>query len=648
MQFSYRPDIQGLRAIAVLLVFFSHAKSSLFGGGFIGVDVFFVISGYVITELLLKDYHQRGAIILHRFYARRLQRLLPALAFMLLVTVLISFFILTPSEQEYQYGTGISADYWMSNLFLLFSKVGYFQREAATNIFLHTWSLGVEEQFYLIWPFLILLGLGHFSGKDNGKTRLVPMLILTFIVSLLLSFWASQFSPKQAFYQMPARAWQFALGGLIAHRHVLRSHERLLDLSTVSINIVAATGLSLILGAAFWFDRLTPYPNWQVLVPTIGSALLLLAWRQDNESMIGKLLSTKPLRWLGDISYSFYLWHWPVLFLTERIIALHTGWSVSLSLGATLMTASLSYYLVENPVRHNNRLIARPRQVILGALSMMVMVSALLAASSIYSGKLGSDPEYRKIVEARYQTPVVYKYGCDDWYRSAQVQPCVFGNPKASRKIVMIGDSILMQWFPAIAAYYVKNNWQLIVLTKSSCPMVNRSYYYENIRSYYTVCDLWRQQAIKFIRQIKPDVLIMGSASTYPFSREQWQQGTSEIVEQLLPAAGRIKLIAATPVLTINGQLCLERNYWYAKTMPGIPKQNCSNELHPSATWSWIREAVSGHSHVKFIELSKAICPGGVCSASNQGMIVYRDSLHLTEGFVLTIRSQLIAQLSKN
>lgn len=646
MKIGYRSDVQGLRAIAVLLVFFSHAQWPLFLGGFVGVDIFFVISGYVITRVLLREYQKQKTILLHRFYARRLQRLLPALAFMLLVTTLVSLIVLTPSEQLFQYGTAISAALWLSNFYLIFSDISYFGQEAGDNLFLHTWSLGVEEQFYLIWPILILAGLGYFSRKDNKVPRLAFILCLVLIVSLALSLFLSVTSAKQAFYLMPARAWQFASGALVAYWHSTKSFEQSLNPSTTIVNLVGVSGLGLILLSALWFDRATPYPNWQALIPTIGITLTLFAYRCNQVSHIERALSLQPLRWLGDISYSFYLWHWPILLFAGLLTPFYSGVNVLIALGATFAMASFSYYLIENPIRRNQRMLLAPKYVVGGALTAMLLIGLSLSVLRWHSDNLNLDPKQRQFVAIRHQVPVIYGYGCDEWYHSAQVRSCVVGNSHSKKKVVLIGDSVLMQWFPAIADLYASQDWQIVVLTKSSCPMVNRSFFYERIKSAYHVCDVWRERAVRTIVGLKPQVVIMGSASTYPFSKAEWQDGTRELFNQLLPYVGQIKLIAGTPRLGFDGPLCLARRDWLSKSLPDTYESTCSRELHSSESWSWLREVASEYSQVRFIDLSQDVCPASICSAKIHDTIVYRDNQHLTVDFVLAHKEMLGKQLS--
>lgn len=646
MHFKYRPDIQGLRAIAVLLVFFSHAHWSPFSGGFVGVDVFFVISGYVITRLLLKEYDQNRRITLNRFYARRLQRLLPALAFMLLLSTLISLFIFTPYEQLFQSKSAISASLWLSNIYFLYSDLDYFGRAATESLFLHTWSLGVEEQFYLMWPFIILIGVGHFSRGDRTP-NLASILLLTLCVSAMLSFALAFTSPKHAFYLMPPRSWQFALGALVAYSQATKTKGWSCHLSPLVSEWVALTGFLMILLGAMYYDNTTPYPNWQVSVPTIGTALMLLAYRHGKATFIGKTLSLQPIRWFGDVSYSFYLWHWPILLFCERLRPIQPSANTLFALGLTIMMATFSYYVIENRIRKDRRLLAFPKYAVWGSAFVMVFTCTSLYTFESYSDRQYSDPMQQKLASVRYTLPVLYKYGCDEWYTSTRVRQCAFGDKSSEKKAVIIGDSMLLQLFPAIVDHYTRRNWQLIVLTKSSCPMVNRPYFYTRINSIYHTCDIWRERAIQAITELKPQVVIMGSSSRYPFSRIDWLDGTREIIEQLLPVTAQIYLIAGTPSLGFDGPSCLARHAWLSKTFPIQSAPSCSRKLHLNESLGWLGEVATEYQKVQFIDLSDTVCPKGICSAKIDDWIVYRDFQHLTVEFVSTLKEHLGAQLSR-
>ena len=265
----------------------------------------------------------------------------------------------------------------------------------------------------------------------------------------------------------------------------------------------------------------------------------------------------------------------------------------------------------------------------------MLLVCASLLIFQSWSGKLYNDPEQLHLASYRNQFPVLYRHGCDDWYLSTRVRLCIFGDKTSDKRVVLIGDSILMQWFPAVANWFVNRNWQLIALTKSSCPMVNRSFFLKRINTAYRVCDIWREQAVKTIINLKPQVVIMGSSTNYPFSKTDWQDGTREILDQLVPYVGQIRIIAGTPRLGFDGPACLARRAWLSRFLPDLSDTSCSRKLNPSKTWAWLNEVVSGYPSVQLIEPSNIICPDHFCSARIKDTIIFRDDQHLSIDFVL-------------
>lgn len=278
----YRGDIEGLRAVAILLVVAAHARVPWLAGGFIGVDIFFVLSGYLITGLLIQEISATGNLRFAAFYARRFRRLMPALLLMLACICVFGWLLLPAPDQIRQANAAGSAAVWLSNFYFAFSSLGYFSPGAESNLFLHTWSLGVEEQFYLLWPLLVMLAVkGWKSTKRSvqiGRLKIAMLLMLA--LSLLLSVWWTYRSPDLAFYMMPSRAWQFALGALVfiyfsvpnAHKGDVRAHD---------IHNAALTrwggwlGLMMIVAAASALDGKTPYPGLWALVPSLGAAMIL-------------------------------------------------------------------------------------------------------------------------------------------------------------------------------------------------------------------------------------------------------------------------------------------------------------------------------------------------------------------------------------
>jgi peptidoglycan/LPS O-acetylase OafA/YrhL len=626
---SFRLDIQGLRALAVLLVFFAHAGWAPFSGGFIGVDVFFVISGYVITGFLLREYEDRGELRLRHFYARRLQRLLPALVIMVLLVSLVVALLLSERERAAHLDAGANALLWVSNFFFYFMQLDYFDAGVNENLFLHTWTLGVEEQFYLLWPLLLTAGLA------TASRRLLPGLLVGVVFATfgLCLYWAVS-DPNAAFYLVPARGWQFAIGGLVAwwHHGGGRAGDRV-------ASIASPLGLGLILSAAILLDAHSAYPRLNALAPTLGAAMLLLGGGPLN-----RLLSAGPAVWLGNVSYGFYLWHWPVLLLFGDLRPFYPGLTSTLALALTILLAALSYYLVEQPLRTDRRLLSRPGAVI--AASGVTMLAAILVVDrglANYPVEHGDD--VLAIQRAASVMPQPYLHGCDDWYRSAELKPCTYGDPDAAHTAVLLGDSIGLQWFAAVEAIVRERGWRLLVLTKSACPMVDYPYYYRVIRSEYTVCAQWRDKALVYIAGLEPDLLLIGSDGEYPFSQAAWREGSAAVLERLAPHAGQVALLAPSPRVSFDGPGCLARRARLAQLLPMAPVDGCREALRERPALSGLRTAAEARDNVDWIDMTQEICPGGICSARRGDDLVYRDQAHLAEQYVLSLKTALSAKL---
>ncbi len=529
----YRADIEGLRAIAILLVVAAHAGVPWLQGGFVGVDVFFVLSGYLITGLLLQEKLSTGTIQLLKFYVRRLKRLLPALLFMVFCISLAVVVLLAPFEHLEQLDAARATALWISNLYFAFRNLDYFGPAAEKNLYLHTWSLGVEEQFYLIWPvfMMLLLGAYRWQGTTQNMRRLVYGLGVTIWVCLLLSVFLSNTKPQWGFYLMPSRAWQFALGALA----LLVSTRMGSNTNTISnLEITQRTrfpmmasgwiGLALILGAALFLRPDASYPGAWALIPSVGAVLVLIAGSTTSKTTASKLLSIQPMQWTGRLSYSWYLWHWPILVLGKTAFPNGDGTNVVVLVVLSLGLAGFSYWAIESPIRHNMRLSARPRLTLVA--SVILMTGTVVGGSIWHQAATAwaNSPAQRVFAQVRLK-PLIYELGCDEWFYTPRILICSFGDKNAKRTAVLIGDSMMGQWFPAVSAIYAKRGWRLLVITKSACPMVEASFIYQRIGKQYTVCDEWRKAVLKELGSIKPDVVITGSASPYSFSKDQWTSG---------------------------------------------------------------------------------------------------------------------------
>lgn len=343
----YRSEIDGLRAVAVVPVILFHAGFEFFGGGFVGVDIFFVISGYLITTIILTEKEQ-GKFSIVNFYERRARRILPALFFVMLCCLPFAWILLIP-QQFIDFAQSLIAVSAFSSNLLFWQESGYFGTASELKPLLHTWSLAVEEQYYVLFPLFIML-----VWRFRKKTIFVLLLTIAFI-SFMVAEWGAYVRPSGTFYLLPTRAWELAIGALIAfYCYYKKQHVDLLISSRMISEIFGFLGISLICYSIFSFNNLTPFPSSFSLAPTIGTGLIILF--ATSETYVGKFLSSKIMVGIGLISYSTYLWHQPifVFFRHENIVHLDTSLLIVLSL-SSLLFGYISWKYVEAPFRNKKR-----------------------------------------------------------------------------------------------------------------------------------------------------------------------------------------------------------------------------------------------------------------------------------------------------
>ncbi len=617
----YRQDIEGLRAIAIFAVVGCHANLPLFIGGFVGVDVFFVLSGYLITGLLVKEISDTGRINFLAFYCRRLKRLLPGLSLMLLASSIAASAILAPHEQPAEALTAAFSVLWVSNIYFALQRLDYFD-SPDINLFLHTWSLSVEEQFYLVWPLLILL-------FARTKTHLIYWLVLVFFVSLILCVFISAANPQAAFYLMPTRSWQFALGG-IAWSLSPFDGKRFVLLR----QMVGYAGLILILVSVLYIHEGITYPGIAALIPSLGAALVIFSGQS-------KLLSAKPLQAIGRVSYSWYLWHWPVLILGGVVFARSDfGFQVFLVV-ISLLVAVAAYYFFENPIRNNAALISSPSKAVF-VCGLMMASGAMLANSwKTYSANNESSLEFAKYAAIRSDIPSPYAMGCDEGQRIATIKPCIFGDESAPATAVLFADSVGTQWFSAFEEKYTRPGWRLIVLVKTGCAIVDQSSY-PPIKGMYEKCALWKEAASKYLEELKPDVVFIGSSIQYKLSASQWAEGARGILRHLSGAAKQVFVIRSTPRLGFDGPNCLARHEW--RTDPSIGIADCSIKRPASPddeVYLALQKTTGELPNTGLLDLNSLVCPDDICAAHNGRVVVYRDGTHITNTFVKSISKQV-------
>lgn len=427
----YRSEIDGLRTVAVVPVILFHAGFETFSGGFVGVDVFFVLSGYLITTLLAAEMDE-GRFSIRRFYERRARRILPALYFVMLLTLPVAFHLMLADEFASFCRAFLSVIFFGSNIYF-WRTTDYFARAAEENPLLHTWSLGVEEQFYIFFPLLLLL------MWRLGARRVFWSVAALTLASLALSEVAWRIAPVPNFFLLPTRAWELGLGALAALW--LRAPGRITPPRPVA-DALAALGLAMILASVFAFSPATPFPSLYALLPTVGTVLVVLYGRPGASA--GWLLSLRPMVFLGLVSYSAYLWHQPLLAFAR--LASFGAPAPALMLGLSALSiglAALSWRFVEQPFRNRARMPAAMiwQATLAGSLALIALALAAPILSRVETRSL---PGARQFTDVTYAERVAYVEAGYDTLTSATFVP------GAGPKLLLIGDSFSQDFYNMI------------------------------------------------------------------------------------------------------------------------------------------------------------------------------------------------------
>lgn len=326
--------------------------------------------------------------------------------------------------------------------------------------------------------------------------------------------------------------------------------------------------------------------------------------------------------------------HWPVLLLGAQLIDTDSGWNRLLLVVVSLLIAALSYRFFETPIRHYRKLLAKPRMAVFVGLAIVVLAGSFALRWHNAAQARMKQPAQLRFAAAHFDAPVIYGMGCDDWYHSASVKVCTFGDPHAVHTAVAVGDSVGLQWFPAYARLFDKPGWRLLVVTKSSCPMVDVPIFYPRIGRKYTECAMWRKAALREIAAMHPDIVVMGSTFTYDYTQKQWTDGTQRVLDELAPAAGRVYIMRSSPTLPFDGPACVApRSGLYAALKGNALCTTPARTVHSDAVFSWLRAAADDFPNVQLIDMTGAICPHDTCRAETNGEIVFRDDRHMTATF---------------
>lgn len=476
----YRPEIDGLRAVAVLPVILFHAGFPFFTGGYVGVDVFFVISGYLITRLIREDIAS-GSWSIFKFYERRARRILPPLFVVVLACIPFAWVFMLPDDLA-NFARSISAVSVFASNVLFWFQAGYFDRAAEFKPLLHTWSLAVEEQFYLLFPLMMII-----LRRASART-LLGVLACLFVVSLAIAQWLAWQEPAAGFYLLPSRAWELALGAMIAVSGVEWS-KRLGG--KFLADALGLAGIALIVAAVFLFDATTPTPSLWTLLPTVGTALIITAAHQGN--IAGTVLSWRPLVAVGLVSYSAYLWHFPLTVFARYAGVTAPPWLFGLAvMAASLLLAGVTWLVIERPFRNRQKMRLVPFAV--SVVAMMLLAN--LFAAYVLLRQDGSDPRLtgmqNRLMETATSSPFRQKCHIPQGRYRPPEASCRFFVEQPD--IAVFGNSHGVELAYALAAKLKDTDRGVMQFTFSSCPPV-----YGRRLAQRPLCSRWTQEAVEYI-----------------------------------------------------------------------------------------------------------------------------------------------------
>ncbi len=672
----FRPDIEGLRAVAVTAVVLFHAAVPGIGGGYVGVDVFFVISGFLITGLLWREVSSTGSVRLRNFYGARARRLLPASATVAVITMIASILLLPPLRVPTVLYDGVASALYVGNYWFIIDNINYFSDLLTPSPFLHYWSLGVEEQFYLVWAPLILGTAWLIRRFRRNRARAIggsrrPYLIVLSLVaamSFALSLVITYVIPAAAFFSLPTRAWQLAVGGLVALTAI--GWQRL---SARTAAVAGWTGLAVIVVACVWFTSTTPFPGTAALLPTLGAVLVIGAGCATPAQGCGQFLSTSPMRAVGRISYSWYLWHWPVLVLAPALL----GHSLNLAerILAALLAAGLAWLTLrylENPLRFAPKIRSSAwRSLAVGAVATAIAVFVGLGLLRVVPTPVGTGApapavtlkgasveqtvaQLQAVLAAAVATETAvpsnltpplnnlaaeqqdYTYrGClRTPYESGQPE-CAMGDPGSPNTVALIGDSHAAMWTPAFQQIATQRHWRLQMMAKEACALMDAraGSAFSSLVEDMQHCQQWRAEIMARLKAEHPRLVVVSVWRGYGIDETMsgfraydaaWLDGMTQLVRQLRDTGAQVLVLGPIPSPHANVPICV------------------SGHLDDAAACSLARSSAVDQSGIaaeaaattagggQYADLSDLFCTAERCPVIVGNTLVYLDVSHLT------------------
>ena len=686
----FRGDIQGLRAIAVLTVIAGHAGVPFLPGGFVGVDVFFVISGYLISGLLFREVLGNGRFSLAAFWARRARRILPAATVVTVVTVVVSMAVLSLLDARQVVLDALWSAVFAANFHFAHQDIDYFSQGSAVSPMQHYWSLAVEEQFYVVWPLLLLvcLGLVRLARRGRPDQRRLPrrtvfgMLLVVTTASFVWSVAQTAAEPTAAYFSTFTRGWELGIGAMVA----VLSPKLLGRIGLRSGSVLGVVGLGAIVAASLGFTSETPFPGSAAALPVVGTALVLLAGAGQVAPITWPLLDNPVMRRVGDWSYSLYLWHWPALILTERTLArsltpLETIAAVAGAVGLSVLT----YRYVETPFRSGRpaRTLRVPRALILypatASLVALTCVGAWLwtgyqggehgdnppIAVAVSSGDEDSHAGAVELVRASVAAALrnqavpsdltpnlldiresVADVGDCDYTEDVRLL-CRRGDEDASRTVIVIGDSHARAWIPAFDEISEDSGWRAYYLVKPQCTAAHVTVAPLGENRPFTECDAFQDWVIDQVDAIEPDLAVIASSPPVNgvYDGDQRYEdvdavadllsgGYQDLFREVGASADRVVLLRDVPKRADDPGTCLSQGDSSLRECMFEPEER-------SKILADVAVAAARATGTEVVDPTPWICFQGDCPVVVGGTLSYRDTDHLTTEYAASLADPL-------
>ncbi|WP_045835243.1 acyltransferase family protein [Hyphomicrobium sp. 99] len=611
---AYRSDLDGLRGIAVAAVVAYHFGFPYASGGFVGVDIFFVLSGFLITSIIAAEL-EAGTFSIANFYDRRVRRIVPALVFVCACTTALALFLLFPRELIRFASSLIATALSASNFWCLFHS-GYFDPSAERQPLFHTWSLGVEEQFYIVFPLLLMAA---FKWRRN---RLGLIIWGLFAVSLLLSVLMLERNPKSTFFLLHTRAWELLTGSIIALGLIPRPASRL------ERDAAGALGLLAIAIAVFSFTSKTPFPGLAALLPCAGAALVIWGGQGGKENTPARFLTARPLVFLGLISYSLYLWHWPlIVFANLFSIEPLTGFQKTAVAGTSIALAALTWRFIELPFRRRGvGGFTRPAILWSGGLSLGSLAAVSLILISLHGVPSRFPQQVLDLAGAESDSsPFREKCHFGGALKRTYDDTCVLGG-NVDPKIIVYSDSHGAEFSAALGSLAKERNESVRQITASACPpAANYSL------DHGTRCGDYNAAMLARLISIPPSTILLAanSMSWSMFQPDQYWKGLQTTLAELHHAGHRLIVLGAVPPLPNHkpAHQALSRWAWLGNDpvnftfAPDAERLRDVNEK---------LKDLAAEVNATFVPVSAAFCKDGRCSAYLEEAVLYFDDNHLS------------------